>query len=159
MSYVPPELLSVADLRAVPFSAIRNQPSGTNWRLSGITRLDPSALVVEGSLVDPYANLWTPKVAELFGLATKFKGEFTLSIPYVDLDHIEVRTGWYVTYEGTGFFRQALVIVVKRLSLLKPLPEAEKGSLTLPCSKQHLAAAQALASRAALLAQHHRLAV
>lgn len=159
MSFVPPELLTVTDLRAVPFSAYRQQSSGSNWRLSGIIRLEPSALVVEGSLVDPYANQWGPSFQQLFGIVPKFMGEFALTIPYADLDHIEVRTGWFLTYERTGIFRQAVVLSVKRLGLLKPLPEAEKGTLSLPVAKANLHAAQALVSRAALLAQHYRLSV
>ncbi len=157
MMPIPPELLQVAELRAVPYSAMRNQQNGTSWRLSGVARLEPQALVVEGSLVDPYATQWGSSLAKAFGANPMFTGEFTLTIPYADLDHIQVRTGWYFTYERTGIFRQALVLSVKRLALLKPLPEAEKGTLSLPVSKQDMPAAQALASRAALLAQHHRI--
>jgi hypothetical protein len=154
---IPPELLTTRDIRAVHFSSVKYDDAGEGRRFSGLVRLDPDALVVEGAVSFPHTATWVPKLAQRFGIEMKFRGDFSLTIPYADIDRIEVVTGWFTTYERTGLFRQAIELSVKRLSLLKPLPEAAKGVLKLPCSKHDLASAQALASRSQLLTQHHRM--
>lgn len=156
---LPPELLSVAELRAVPFSSVKYDDGGDGRRFSGVVRLEPDALVVEGRVSFPETPSWWPRLAEKIGLEMAFRGDFLLTIPYADLDRIELRQGWFLTYERSRVFRQALVLTVKRLSLLRPLPEAERGTLRLAFSRDYRPEAQALASRAALLAQHHRLSL